>query len=233
MKKEWKEDNSPVTVTDTTINRIVIDTIVKKFPGHAILGEEESLIIDSEYMWVCDPVDGTIPFSHGIPISTFSLALTQNGESIVGVTYDPFMDRMFYAEKGKGAFINNHQISVSESKSLKSSVLSIDKMKTSGYDTSESEEILIGKKVKIFGLKSLVYCGMLVACGEFIGTVFGGTTPWDGAAIKIIIEEAGGKVTDLYGNDQRYDKAIKGIIASNGFVHDELVSIIKKALTNP
>jgi len=74
MKKEWKKDKTPVTVTDTFVNRMVINAIGKEYPEHSILGEEENSLKDSEYVWVCDPIDGTIPFSHGFPIFAFSLS---------------------------------------------------------------------------------------------------------------------------------------------------------------
>ena len=85
MKKEWKEDRSPLTVTDTAINRMVIAAVQKTFPEHSVLGEEESTWKEGDEMvWVCDPVDGTIPFSHGIPLSMFALALVRNGPAPQG-----------------------------------------------------------------------------------------------------------------------------------------------------
>src|SRR3990167_6073867 len=113
MKKEWKKDKTPVTVTDTVINRMVIDAIEKEYPSHSILGEEENKMKESEYVWVCDPIDGTVPFAHGFPIFAFSLALVKNGAPILGVIYDPMLDRLVYAEKGKGAFLNSKPIKVS------------------------------------------------------------------------------------------------------------------------
>src|SRR3989338_9591130 len=98
MKKEWKEDDSPITVTDIRINSLVLEAIQKKYPAHSFVGEEGSRIIESEYVWVCGPVDGTVPFSHGYPIFMFSLALVKNGMPIAGVLYDPILKRMFYAE---------------------------------------------------------------------------------------------------------------------------------------
>src|SRR5256885_5998739 len=90
MTRELKEkDTSPVTIFDTEINRMVIEVLHKEFPQHRIIGEEESHKVDSEYVWFCDPIDGTIPFTSGIPIATFSLALTKNWVPILGVIYDP------------------------------------------------------------------------------------------------------------------------------------------------
>ena len=89
MAREWKEDSTPVTVTDLAINHLVIAEIGRRFPTHGVLGEEvSSLAPDHEWVWVCDPIDGTIPFSHGIPVTAFSLALTYQGETLLGVVYD-------------------------------------------------------------------------------------------------------------------------------------------------
>src|SRR3989344_1795821 len=112
MKKEWKDDDTPLTKTDLAINQLVLEAVQKKYPEHSYIGEEGNNIKESEYTWVCDPVDGTIPFSHGYPTFAFSLALTKNGESILGVIYDPIMDRLVHAEKGRGAFLNGKRIAV-------------------------------------------------------------------------------------------------------------------------
>lgn len=120
MKKEWKKDETPVTLTDRKINNMVSGAINKNFPDHSfILEEGGSTNKKSPYMWLCDPVDGTIPFSHGIPASVFVLALIKDGSPILGVIYDPFLDRMFFAEKGKGAFLNNKKMKVSNANNLK------------------------------------------------------------------------------------------------------------------
>lgn len=232
MKKEWKLDNTPVTETDLAINLLLIKEIQKNFPGHRIKAEEESRMDgDSEYVWVCDPVDGTVPFSHGIPISTFSLALTKNGESIIGVIYDPFQDRLYSAVKGEGAFLNGKKITVSNKKELKGSVCEIEMSDiTTRYNLTPLFSELINQKIKVLKFQSVIYPSALVAAGELLFTVCPGPYSHDAAAVKIIVEEAGGKVTDLFGNEQRYDKEINGFIASNGIVHDEIIELSKKLI---
>lgn len=226
MKKEWKTDGTPLTITDTSINRLVINEIEKDYPSFGIIAEEESRPKDSEYTWVCDPLDGTIPFSHGYPTFVFSLALTENGESILGVIYDPIMDRMLFAEKGKCAFLNSKKIKVSNQKTLNSrSIINYD-AEVRGNKIRDS---LLEKECYVSTLYSAVYASLLVACGQFTAELYGHKYPWDGAAAKIIIEEAGGKVTDFDGKEQRYDRNINGFIASNGLVHDELLKICKNA----
>ena len=117
MDKTIKKDGSPVTKTDLAINKLVIDRVKKYFPSHGVLGEEQSNYVEkADYVWVCDPVDGTIPFSRGMPTCMFSLGLTFKGKPILGVGYDPFIDRLIFAELGKGAFLNGKKIHVSRNK---------------------------------------------------------------------------------------------------------------------
>ncbi len=231
MRKHWKTDNTPVTETDFAINRHLIEHIHETFPDHDILAEEESdLSHHSDFIWVCDPIDGTIPFSHGIPTCVFSLALTYRGESIVGVVYDPFLDRMFYAEKGQGAFLNGQKICVSSSSTLKNGLLCSEHWRGWIYDLSDVAKLLDERECILIKPCSITYMAALVATGDCLATIFPGTNPHDTAAVKLIIEEAGGKVTNLYGEDQRYDRPIKGHIASNGLIHAELVEIVKMTM---
>ena len=225
MKKEWKDDDTPLTKTDLAINQLVLEAVQKKYPEHSYIGEEGNNIKESEYTWVCDPVDGTIPFSHGYPTFAFSLALVRNGEPILGVIYDPIMDRLLWAEKGTGAFLNGEKISVSSEKEFSGKTF----VETNNHPkTAALREMLAERGAWIPTLYSCVYAGMLVAVGEFVANVYPYTKPWAAAAVKIIVEEAGGKVTDLAGNDQRYDGEIKGFVASNGHVHDEILQALIK-----
>jgi len=222
MAKKFKADGTPVTVTDIAVNKMVITEVKKYFPGHDVLGEEESHRPNhGKYLWVCDPVDGTLPFSHAIPTFVFALALVKDGEPIVGVIYDPIMDRMLFAEKGKGAFLNNKKIQVSGHK-LAGGAVDWD------HWTLPRPVVLANKTPFYFGINSVLYGSLLVACGEFVGAVYGADKPHDIAAAKIIVEEAGGKVTDRNGKQQRYDRNINWAIVSNGTVHQGLVNLVKK-----
>ncbi len=230
MKKEWKEDNSPVTAADLLINQFVIDSVQKEFPTHSILAEEGSLMIEeSEYTWVCDPIDGTIPFSHGLGISVFSLALVQDGKSILGVVYDPFFDRLYYAEESKGAFLNRRPIKVSPQKFLDKGCVefSIPYPRIAEFPSFYNN--LCDTGAKVMDIRTTVHAGALVACGEFLATLYLFSHAHDVAALKILVEEAGGKVTDIDGNDQRYDRPINGAIISNGHVHEQLLEVIRKS----
>ena len=168
MQKEWKADNSPVTKTDLEINQLVLDSVKKEYPDHSVIAEEGSDFSEtSEYVWVCDPVDGTIPFSHGVPTCAFSLALVRNGETVLGIVYDPFMDRVFFAEKGSGAFLNDQRISVSPAKNFGQSVLGV---QSGRFPKLEQE--LRKKGARPFRLYSTIYTSMLVASGEFVANIF-------------------------------------------------------------
>lgn len=232
MKKEWKSDNTPLTATDLAVNRLVVEAVQKTYPEHGILSEEEHEVRGmGEYVWVCDPIDGTIPFSHGIPVSTFSLALVQNGQPVLGAVYDPFLERLYVAEKGRGATMNGNPIHVSSASSLGNSLVGLSMWQPDHNVLLATRGELVLRHATAIQLNSIVYEGMLVAAGEMVGIIFPGTKPWDCAAIKIIVEEAGGKVTDLTGNEQRYDRPINGALASNGAAHDELLKIIAATAT--
>lgn len=229
MDKEWKnKSEGPVTKADLKINNLLLKSVKKNFPNHGTLSEEGSDYKgDEEYKWVCDPIDGTIPFSHGIPICVFSLALVKNGIPILGVIYDPFLKRMFIAEKGHGTFLNNKRIKVSDSNTLKNSLIYAAVWKC--LFLKKMEQLisgLVNKDAICISLGTSIYGSMLVAAGEFVAAITPSIYAHDSVAVKIIVEEAGGKVTDIYGNKQRYDQNTKGCIASNGFLHDEILSLI-------
>lgn len=226
----WKTDNTPVTLADTEINRLVIERVAAVYPDHSVLGEEESALQDSRYTWVCDPVDGTMPYASGMPISAFSLALCDDGKPIVGVVYDPFMDRLYWAAQGSGAFCNGERLAVNSRTSEAESLV----VAVSGFDADRAVVKFDGRIInrlltlnfKPMALYTVALPSCLVASGQFGAVIFNFAKPEDGAAIKVIVEEAGGKVTDLFGNEQRYDQPVKGFLASNGLVHDVLLELV-------
>ena len=228
MKKEWKDERSPVTETDLAINDLVLAEIKKEYPDHSILSEEgNDFSEDSEYVWICDPVDGTHNFSHGIPTATFALALVRAGDPILGVIYDPFLERIFYAEQGKGAFKNGEPIKVTSNPILKKTVIGMGKMKKVG-NLFPVAEALYGHGVSLITGLSIHYMNALVAAGEFSAAIFGGTSPHDMTPAKVIVEEAGGRVSDLKGNmPKRFDRDIDGLVCSNHALHDEIVQLLK------
>ncbi|MDD3998986.1 MAG: inositol monophosphatase [Candidatus Shapirobacteria bacterium] len=231
VENTWKEDNTPLTKADTEINDLVINRVNETYPSHSIRGEEKSDRKEgSQYIWVCDPIDGTMPFSCGLPIFTFSLALIDqsNGQPVLGVVNDPIMKNMYWATKNGGAYRNGNKISVAQNTTLLNTYLNID---GSGRDLNFSNlpllKSLSENKCKVMKLLSVIYGGVQVANGKFVGTVFYGPYPHDVATLKIIIEEAGGRVTDLNGEERRYDEEGLGFIASNGILHNEILECVK------
>lgn len=227
----YKGDKTIVTLADKKINSYLIKRVKEEFPTHSVDGEEEQFG-NSSYVWVCDPVDGTAMYARHIPVAVFSLALVIDGVSTIGVIYDPFTDNMYTAIKGKGAYQNNEKISVNDyTLEDMRSVSHYDLWPEADYDISSVVQEL-GRKTYFIGLGSIIRACTCVASGEFSLAIFPGTTHknCDIAATKVIVEEAGGKVTDLFGNEQRYDRSINGAVISNGKVHDEVVETIKKHL---
>lgn len=226
-----KSDRTIVTKADTEINERVIELLKVETPDYSVWGEEQSSIIEgAAYTWVCDPVDGTMPFSKGIPVSSFSLALVNEaGQSVVGVVYDPFQGRLFEAVKGTGAFMNGERITVSDKASLDDAYIDEELWINEEEDITfdNPKDILNKAGAKITTQCSAVIMGCFVAKGAYEAMVFGQGKPEDIAALAVIVPEAGGKVTDLFGNDQRYDTNIKGAIVSNGAIHDELLKVIQ------
>ena len=227
MKKEWKGDGTPVTATDLEINILILKEIKTRYPDHSILAEEGNDHDEShEYVWMCDPIDGTLNFSHGVPTATFALSLMHDTLPVLGVIYDPFEDRIYYAEKGSGAFLNGDPIHVSADATLKKTMVGLGKTRSVKNLFPAMDAIYQNGAHMITGL-SIHFLSSLVASGEFSASVFGGTSPHDMTPAKIIIEEAGGRVTDMYGNTpMRFDTDMLGQVCSNGLVHDELLSLL-------
>lgn len=230
-KASYKLDQTIVTKADTEINQYLIKRVKETFPTHSVDGEEEQFG-KSNYVWVCDPIDGTAMYARGIPVAVFSLALVIEGVPTIGVVYDPFTDSMYSAIKGKGAYKNDKKISVNNIElNDKKSVANFDMWPKADYNLYDSIKEL-GKKTYFVGVGSVIRACMCIATGDFNLAIFPGTTHknCDIAAAKVIVEASGGKVTDLFGNEQRYDRDINGAVISNGKVHDEVVAVLKTNL---
>lgn len=226
MHKEWKADKSPLTKTDLEINELILREVRRNFSCHGVLSEEGSNFHDEKYVWVCDPVDGTFPFSHGYPLFTFSLALLKNGYPILGLLYDPVLNRLVRAELGKGAYLNDKPIRVASASSLQQKQKRLMIAVESG-ELNQVRQNLIATGCLVTTFACITYSAMLVALGKFAGAIWRGKTPWDAAAAKIIIEEAGGTCTDLTGHHQKYNGEINGLVVSNKRLHHQLIKMIR------
>ncbi len=231
IENTWKEDNTPLTKADTEINDLVIKRINETYPEHSVYGEEKSDIKEnSKYIWVCDPIDGTMAFSCGLPIFVFSIALVDQstGLPILGLINDPVMKNMYWAYKGNGAYRNGKKIFVSKNKIFLNTYLNTGASgRAVGFSNLPLMKILSEKKCAVMRYPSFIYGGIQVANGKYLGAVYYHKYGHDVAALKIITEEAGGKVTDLNGNERRYDEDGIGCILSNGVLHTELLEIVQ------
>jgi fructose-1,6-bisphosphatase/inositol monophosphatase family enzyme len=231
----YKGDKTIVTLADEEINQYLIDEVARAYPEHGVFGEEQSAGSDRKVLWVCDPVDGTAMFARKVPVAVFSLALVVDGEPVVGVVYDPHTDQMYEAMKGRGAFCNGQLIRVNQQHlGDMSAVSNCDS--SPRYVEAEYQKLLapanelLDRSSYLVSIGSIIHAGCLVADGSFVAEVTSVSVGknMDVAAIKVIVEEAGGRVTNLFGEGQRYDRDIQGAIISNGVVHDEIVRVIRE-----
>jgi fructose-1,6-bisphosphatase/inositol monophosphatase family enzyme len=223
--EETKADHTPVTIADKEVNQLVVDRVQAEYPNYGVLGEELSWQSDREKLWVCDPIDGTPAYIYHIPTSMFSLALVVDGEPQVAVTFSAFTGDLYWAIKTKGAFRNDQPIHVS-SRSWGEGTR-IAGSSDGAVDGISDRTSLTQQGIKVINAFGSVFKGSLVAEGSLDGRVFTHKGAHDMAAIKLIITEAGGKLTDLDGNEQRYDQAINGAVMSNGLIHDELLKLVR------
>jgi myo-inositol-1(or 4)-monophosphatase len=221
---QYKGEADLVTEADRASEKLIRERIRKLWPGHDILGEEEGLVDNgSEYRWYVDPLDGTTNFAHGYPVFCVSMALEHKGRRIAGVVYDPTRDEMFSAELGKGALLNGQPIHVSKTGKLAECLLA------TGFPSHKRHKnpniyfyhqiTLRSHGVRRAGSAALDLC--YVACGRFDGFWEFNLNPWDTAAGVLIVEEAGGKVTDFSGGPFQIDS--RQTAASNALVHDPLL----------
>lgn len=226
-----KEDNTPLTTADTEINDLVIKRINETYPEHSIYGEEKGDIKEnSKYIWVCDPIDGTMAFSCGLPIFVFSIALVDqsNGQPVLGLINDPVMKNMYWAYKGGGAYRNNKKIFVLKDTSFENTYFNTGGSgRAVGFSNLPLFKSLSEKKCAVMKYPSFIYGGIQVANGKYVGAVFYAKAGHDVVALKIITEEAGGKVTDLNGEERRYDEDGLGCIVSNGILHEEILAVVQ------
>ncbi len=221
--------NNLVTEVDKHAESRIIEIIKSNFPDHSIISEEVGeMIQDSPYKWIIDPIDGTVNFAHGIPLCCVSIGLKHEKQLILGAVYNPMMNELFFAEKGKGAFLNDKPISVSKKSDFRKACL----VTGFPYKWPESKEhpirvferfILQGLPVRRLGSAAIDLCW--VACGRFDGFWEYNLSSWDVAAGYLIVEEAGGRITNFDGD--KYSVFDKETLATNGYIHDEMLRIIK------
>jgi myo-inositol-1(or 4)-monophosphatase len=233
-----------VTEVDKGSERMIRNLITTHFPHHSFLGEEgvepgpeasaKALqeLSDSEYLWIVDPVDGTTNYVHGFPFFSVSIALAHRGQVIVGVVYDPSRDELFVAERGKGAYVHGRKIQVSQEGSLSQSLIA------TGFPVDHHVALPANMKgiqalapkvrnLRIVGSAALHLA--YVAAGRLSGFWEYNLSSWDIAAGSLLVEEAGGRLSDLTG--EPYHLGVRNISASYGLIHDELLRVLEIAKT--
>lgn len=218
-----------VTEVDKRSEAKIIEIIRNEFPDHNILSEEiGALDTASNVKWIIDPIDGTINYAHGIPICCISIGVEVAGEIVMGGIYNPFGNELFFAEKGKGAFLNDKKIKVSNESSFAKSLLVTGFPYNTSNNPNKPVEVfaaIVNKDIPVRRLGSAALDICWTACGRFDGFWEYSLNAWDVAAGYIILTEAGGIVTDF--NGEKYSVYNKEILASNGKIHNDILEVIK------
>jgi myo-inositol-1(or 4)-monophosphatase len=232
FRVEYKDTVNLVTDADRRSEQAVIDVIHKSFPAHRILAEERGRQpgADADYQWIIDPLDGTTNFAHGYPAYCVSIGVEYRGVPILGIVLDPTRNEVFFAEAGRGAFLNDRPLRVSHKPKLDVALL----VTGFAYDIRVSPQnnldnfsrfALTAQGVRRTGTAALDLC--YVAAGRFDGFWELKLHPWDTAAGVVIVREAGGRVTDFKGRPHSIYEA--SILATNGLIHDEMLAILLQA----
>ena len=228
-----KGDIDLVTEADLASEKLIIERIKTHYPRHGILAEESGSIEgittvsgESDWRWIVDPLDGTTNYAHGYPCFCVSIGLERAGSIEVGVIYDPVRDEMFAAEQGQGATLNDRSIRVSEVEDLNAAML------CTGFPYNVRERPDFVRDFANFTMEAqavrrdgsaaldLAY----LACGRFDGFWEDGLNAWDIAAGVLLIEEAGGRVSDFQGSPLSI--YTPKVLASNGLIHEKMMRVL-------
>ena len=230
-KKDIQQKGAFDLITDTDIKceELIKKIIMEAFPDDEILAEESGTSGKSDRLWVIDPIDGTVNFAYGLPNFGISIAFIKNDKPQAGAIYFPIYDELYVAEKGKGAFLNGKPIHVSSRDSLAEAMLIHD----SSFSKKSSETQMLPNFMKLAPASMMVRMtgcatrsAVHIASGQCDTWVIYSAKPWDIAAGGLILEEAGGKLTDHKGNPWTFRHG--SIAGSNGKVHDLLLELLKE-----
>lgn len=223
-----------VTDVDLLADKAILEALQAEYPDHNILSEESAETArGSSYTWIIDPIDGTNNYTFGIPLFCVTLALAHDGEVLLGVTYDPLREELFYAIEGMGAFLNGNPISASRRASVKASLIGCDL----GYISEAGRQmidIIRGLWPDLHGFRVMGSAALglaYVACGRLDLYVHPWLYPWDIAGGILMVNESGGKITDW--KDQPATIHSQRIIASNHLAHQEFLRLAQDNLRVP
>jgi myo-inositol-1(or 4)-monophosphatase len=226
VRVEYKGEVDLVTAADRESESFIVGRLRSLFPGHDLIGEEGSRTEKgSDFKWYIDPLDGTTNFAHGVPFFAVSLALENRGKMIAGVVYNPPLEEMFTAQAESPAALNGKPIHVSATAHLAEALVA------TGFPTHKRQTnpniyfyqavTYRSHGVRRFGSAALDLC--YTACGRFEGFWEFNLQPWDTAAGVLILECAGGRVTDMFGGSYNVDSP--EILATNGRIHAEILGL--------
>jgi myo-inositol-1(or 4)-monophosphatase len=229
---EFKGRANLVTVADKEAEALIISRIRERYPRHSILAEESGAWAPPESVegkWIIDPLDGTTNFAHQYPFFCVSIGFEQAGKVLCGAVYDPWRDEMFSGARDMGAFLNGERLHVSDAETLRNSLI------MTGFPYGFREKIKVAmaqfegflvesQAVRRGGSAALDLC--YTAIGRVDGFWEMDLHPWDTAAGVVIVEEAGGRVTDFSGRP--FSVYGKEIVASNGRIHEEMLGVLGK-----
>ncbi|QYN32028.1 inositol monophosphatase [Pseudonocardia sp. DSM 110487] len=225
-----KRDHTLVTTADLDVNHWFIDRVRERSPSDGVLGEEASHPAAGPRTWVIDPVDGTQQFVLGIPVFMVSIALVEHGVPVVGVAANPSTGEIYRAAAGRGAYRNDERLAVSVRDGATDPAIVAGGgavPSQGGLDADSLLHVTTGPPVDTAPVRfpwPTVFSGCKVAEGSWDGDLYGHASAHDVAAVCVLVREAGGRVTDRHGRDQRYDAPVDGCVVSNGLVHDELIA---------
>jgi len=230
VKVEYKGEINLVTEADRASEALILAEIRRRFPDHTIVAEESApKQVPGEFCWYVDPLDGTTNFSHKLPFFSVSIGVRRGQEMVAGVIYDPVLDELFSAARGQGATCNDKPIRVSPQGNLIESLL------VTGFNYSIREEpghvfdhfrdfTMVAQGTRRVGSAALDLC--YVAYGRYEGFWERSLSPWDTAAGTLIVEEAGGRITQFGG--EPFDLYGTEVLASNGLIHEDMMEVLKK-----
>lgn len=228
INRKTEDASNIVTQGDKASEDLIIKAIKKNFPSHGILSEESGANDrKSQYCWVIDPIDGTLPYSAGLPTFGVSIGLLKKGRPDLGVINLPALGELYWAQRGKGAFMDNKKISVSKKDKIEEALVGFELGWIEGRKKVLRNLIepiaLNARYTPIFGctIAGLSYVARGVLDG-YIHTAY----PWDFAAGAVIIEEAGGKISDQQGNSVDWSRNWIDVLVSNGLLHKQILSLI-------
>lgn len=217
-----------VTEVDLASEQLIVERLLACFPGHGVLAEEGDYPGgDGTHVWIIDPLDGTTNFAHGYPWFCVSIALQVGGETMVGVIHNPMTDELFTAASGIGAFRNGCRISVSERQPLAGALLATGFPYDCATDPENNFNHFIRFQKAARGIRRAGAAALdlaYLAAGRLDGFWEVKLKPWDVAAGTLLVQEAGGRVSAFDGSP--YEVTNHRILASNGLIHDEMISLL-------